>query len=276
VDSDGDTIPDACDPCPHKADTDYDQSTTPDADLDGIPDRCDLCPAFADALVDIPTAMGAPARIVQPDADLDTIGDACDLCVMSAETPPPTVGRDLRPSTNCNLETEISVNYPGLGLTAPPMVFFTASQNQFGESYADAAARWHDAFRGDACDNAPCPALQLDSGDFTSALPAGTVEAPECLIQPGQSCAPELTNVIAHAPVFAPPLASLTAFTQTMWCSCAANNTEAPNAPMIRAWPYPPSAAATPGTTSGRVLSPIRSSMRRISGPRCSRPPGPR
>jgi hypothetical protein len=53
-DSDGDHIPDACDPCPMKADVDsagrptYNDLPTPDADGDGIPDRCDVCPTGHD------------------------------------------------------------------------------------------------------------------------------------------------------------------------------------------------------------------------------------
>jgi len=47
-DTDGDRIPDACDPCPKLFDADYNDLPTPDTDGDGIPDRCDACPTGHD------------------------------------------------------------------------------------------------------------------------------------------------------------------------------------------------------------------------------------
>lgn len=59
VDSDGDGLSDAEDPCPNAPDT-----STADADQDGTPDVCDRCPDQDDA----------------QDVDRDGIPDACDTC----------------------------------------------------------------------------------------------------------------------------------------------------------------------------------------------------
>lgn len=60
IDSDGDGIEDATDPCPTLADP-----APTDADGDGVGDACDVCPGVAD-----------PGQV---DADGDGLGDACDL-----------------------------------------------------------------------------------------------------------------------------------------------------------------------------------------------------
>lgn len=59
VDSDGDGLSDADDPCPASPDT-----SRADADQDGTPDACDRCPESDDA----------------QDVDRDGIPDACDTC----------------------------------------------------------------------------------------------------------------------------------------------------------------------------------------------------
>ncbi len=69
LDTDGDTVGDACDACPG-----FDDRL--DGDLDGVADDCDLCPALYD-----PT---------QGDEDADGIGDACDDCPASS----PDVDKD--------------------------------------------------------------------------------------------------------------------------------------------------------------------------------------
>jgi len=82
TDSDGDTIPDACDPCPGVYDATYIRSgviggafkvsknvgeiTLADRDGDQVPDVCDVCPSRFD-----------PA---QADSDQDGMGDVCDAC----------------------------------------------------------------------------------------------------------------------------------------------------------------------------------------------------
>lgn len=57
TDSDGDSVPDACDRCPGKDDRN-------DADGDGVPDDCDSCPAGNNRL----------------DADGDGVPNECDVC----------------------------------------------------------------------------------------------------------------------------------------------------------------------------------------------------
>ncbi|MBN2227469.1 MAG: thrombospondin type 3 repeat-containing protein [candidate division Zixibacteria bacterium] len=61
LDSDGDTVTDACDNCPNDANVSQN-----DTDNDGIGDVCDNCPADANE--------------GQEDADADGIGDMCDVC----------------------------------------------------------------------------------------------------------------------------------------------------------------------------------------------------
>ena len=81
VDTDGDFIPDVCDPCPRIADVGYRDThvvqTQPDADGDGILDFCDNCPDRKN-----PRQVEG-TLFVQPDADHDQVGDACDLCPRS-------------------------------------------------------------------------------------------------------------------------------------------------------------------------------------------------
>lgn len=80
ADSDGDLIPDACDPCPFVRDPTYrltgvfNAMFTPDFDNDGVPDICDNCPSRQNA-----SQFGVPGN-GQPDADADGLGDACDVC----------------------------------------------------------------------------------------------------------------------------------------------------------------------------------------------------
>ncbi len=90
-DSDGDLIPDACDPCPHYYDTNYDLSVTPDYDGDGVPDRCDNCPNVPNPLQDYQDSSGAWVRD-QPDSDGDGYGDACDSCRYTDKLVQPGVG----------------------------------------------------------------------------------------------------------------------------------------------------------------------------------------
>jgi hypothetical protein len=62
LDSDGDTVGDACDQC-----VGFDDFL--DTDLDGVADGCDVCPTVADPN--------------QEDDDADGLGDACDDCPLS-------------------------------------------------------------------------------------------------------------------------------------------------------------------------------------------------
>lgn len=84
VDSDGDFLPDACDPCPTRLDKAYrfDGTYTPldDSDGDGIADECDRCPGYkSDRHED------GNGKWSQPDADHDGMGDECDKCPNSDE-----------------------------------------------------------------------------------------------------------------------------------------------------------------------------------------------
>ncbi len=90
VDTDGDLIPDACDPCPTVKDQMYHDTGVytdyPDSDGDGIPDICDACPDVGvnggdSGRVFTPGPYYPfPGRWAQPDSDGDGIGDACDTC----------------------------------------------------------------------------------------------------------------------------------------------------------------------------------------------------
>ncbi len=76
LDTDGDQIPDGCDPCPFVPDASYKATgvvtTGPDEDQDGVPDACDDCPTMPNPR--------DPLTLKQGDSDFDGVGDACDKC----------------------------------------------------------------------------------------------------------------------------------------------------------------------------------------------------
>ena len=78
LDTDGDTVPDACDVCSGGNDL-------VDTDADTVPDACDVCPG-GDDLVDTDADTVPDACDVCPggddlvDTDADTVPDACDVC----------------------------------------------------------------------------------------------------------------------------------------------------------------------------------------------------
>jgi hypothetical protein len=85
LDTDGDAIPDACDPCPYVSDANYVLSnvvtTLPDGDKDNVPDICDSCPsAPGKPNPYVPTESVLGTFLAQPDADGDGVGDVCDTC----------------------------------------------------------------------------------------------------------------------------------------------------------------------------------------------------
>lgn len=104
VDSDGDTVPDACDICSlgdDRLDTDEDgvpnacqdcPETGPDTDEDGVFDVCDVCEAGDDAddgdEDGVPDACDVCPDVAdedQLDTDGDGVGDACDRCPLDSE-----------------------------------------------------------------------------------------------------------------------------------------------------------------------------------------------
>ncbi len=80
-DSDGDYLPDACDPCPYVYDKTFHDTgvlgdyVNHDDDGDGVPDICDNCPGSGSN-----PYVSNGISLYQPDADEDGLGDACDKC----------------------------------------------------------------------------------------------------------------------------------------------------------------------------------------------------
>jgi Galactose oxidase, central domain/Thrombospondin type 3 repeat len=96
IDTDGDGIPDGCDPCPHNPDAGYMTTGTvdnqPDLDHDGVRDDCDNCAPSVDVCAGQSASCAAPTRNprevidgqwLQPDLDQDGVGDVCDKCPFS-------------------------------------------------------------------------------------------------------------------------------------------------------------------------------------------------
>jgi hypothetical protein len=104
-DTDGDTIPDACDPCRYMPDPEYARTGNfstifkQDTDGDGIPDVCDNC--------------AQKPNLDQVDSDGDGLGDACDVCA-----PVPGV-RDV---ACCILGDHASCGKGGLCVPNRPMI----------------------------------------------------------------------------------------------------------------------------------------------------------
>ncbi len=79
LDSDGDGLGDACDPCPLVA------GPTGDADHDGMGDACDDSDTDGDGGTDADDNCPEDANPGQEDADLDGRGDACDSCPLAPD-----------------------------------------------------------------------------------------------------------------------------------------------------------------------------------------------
>ncbi|MCC6645077.1 MAG: thrombospondin type 3 repeat-containing protein, partial [Polyangiaceae bacterium] len=191
IDTDGDQIPDACDPCPRLADPLYPVAgaytlqfdtrldrdgdgvnenelavggsgtgrAVNDADGDGAPDVCDSCPAIVN-----PYQAGV-AGFDQPDADRDGLGDACDKCAIPDPVccttdahcnPREPRGLRCRP-TMAGLVSWV----PAIG-GGPP-----APHPCAGGSMCEASVDSDDDGVGDLCDNCPRQSnpTQADDGD---------------------------------------------------------------------------------------------------------------
>jgi hypothetical protein len=88
IDADSDGVGDVCDKCPG-----FPSANNADGDNDGIGDACDKCPAFAsgnnadsdnDGIGDVCDKCPAFASVDNTDIDNDGVGDVCDNCPMMA------------------------------------------------------------------------------------------------------------------------------------------------------------------------------------------------
>lgn len=194
-DSDGDWIPDACDPCPFEHDVDYvdrEHDDSPDTDGDGLPDRCDMCPRmFENGLSWNP--------VEQVDTDGDGIGDNCDWDV--------DIESNNSLAENPNMEAELVMSYPGRGEFSDPLVLD-------GPDLAARQQLYRDTFAVYSKDHVPSSLVQLT--DTGSALPVASILAmsagtelgcgsPEAKVMEtvfeGYKCEETLRNRITHTTV---------------------------------------------------------------------------
>lgn len=216
-DTDGDLVPDACDPCPNLAEPGYELSRLPDADGDGVPDRCDNCP----------TVFNPPRlellELAAPDGDGDGIGDACDW--------DPFFPSENDPDANCNMEAEIVRYFPSLSDEPKPVT------TEAG------AATYRQAFRDGANEPVPCPRFGVGLGNVPlSIVAAGHAPPPSpfpfapgsCEAEPGgqfgDQCFVDVVNRLVHQPdvpvvagtAFVHPATTRPGTVATRWCRCGA------------------------------------------------------
>lgn len=224
IDTDGDLIPDACDPCPFSADADYDLSKAPDPDQDDVPERCDNCPNVFNPIKQADIPGGGTFNIPQPDQDGDGRGDACDW-------DPYTQGIN-DPDTNRNFEAEIVAYYPDLD-----------DEPELAPSQAEADT-YAQAFRDGRNESVPAPRFTVGYGWLPEPLANIHSPNPPPLTGPGScaaeagvstpivSCTVELLNRIDHLPAvpalppnappptFSHPATGLNGSVGTFWCPC--------------------------------------------------------
>ncbi|MCC6900537.1 MAG: thrombospondin type 3 repeat-containing protein, partial [Polyangiaceae bacterium] len=225
LDTDGDYLPDACDPCPEVPDNQYrgtgvlSAQMTPmganDADKDGIPDLCDLCPQHGKALGDGRQLIGGVWR--QPDADGDGLANACDSdCPANANVSDLTCCNPSNPGTTCDPAGSLlpwsnrcfaiapqtaamaSIACPTLGRCGKPLDSDQdgtpeTCDNCPGESNGKQDDTDGDGV-GDACDNCPGKHAfgpQLADAAHPSCVPGDPVDGdPACAaLAPGGRCA---------------------------------------------------------------------------------------
>lgn len=197
LDSDGDWIPNACDPCPFEHDLDYVDSandSSPDTDGDGLPDRCDICPRMFQENVG-----GAWATVEQSDMDGDGIGDDCDW--------DPEIWSENSLKENPNMEAELIMSYPGRSEFSDPLIFD-------GPDLAARQQLYRDTFAVYSADAVPSSNIRLS--DAGSALPVASILAmsagtevgcnsPEAQVMStvfeGYKCKETLRNHITHMTV---------------------------------------------------------------------------
>lgn len=214
IDTDGDLIPDACDPCRFDRDLDYEIASTPDPDLDLVPDRCDNCPRVFNEVLQLP----------QLDTDDDGLGDTCDWDPFT-----PGINDAL---TNTNMEAEIVRYFPDLD-DEPALV-----------TSALEAMKYHDAFRLGRWERVPTPRFTLGWGWLPAPLAALHAKDPmpltgegSCMAEAGTNdplvvCTTDLLNVFHHLPSvptlppnqppgsFTHPATNLTGSVATFFCPC--------------------------------------------------------
>ena len=146
VDSDGDFIPDFCDPCPDIEDVDYKTTgvySGTDTDGDGIFDCADNCPG---GFIPQEGELSDVVETDQTDGDGDGLGDVCDLCQDTWDNVCCTTDADCR---GPNSEQGDQFCVPNAGRETP----IPGCGNSVGQ--CSHSLDWDDDKVGDSCDSCP-------------------------------------------------------------------------------------------------------------------------
>ncbi len=161
TDSDGDLIPDSCDPCPFSFDEDYNTWAGADLDEDGIPDRCDLCKTIYEPGV-YAEVEGSNGWFITPQADRDGdgLGDICDWA--------PDTWSENSFYSDYNMEAEVIQHYPLTDTLTPPVILD-------GPNWAADVERYQAAYRTNKNEPVPTPILNVwkSSGENVFAVEEG-------------------------------------------------------------------------------------------------------